>query len=122
MPFQVNGQDPPDGGVPRGPGSVLHKPQATGSSGSGIPCGAVGKWWFETTFNTINKTAAEWWLAILAGATYVSLTSFQVWNPYKSGGAGWQTFTSGVLHDITYSGTTYGGAYQSFRILVTELE
>lgn len=122
MPFQVNAGDPPDGGVPRGPGSILHKPQPTGSNGQGVPCGAVGKYWFEATFNTINKTAAEWWLALVEGDTHLELTSFQVWNPWKTGGAGWTTFTSGVLHSPTFSGTTYGGAYTNFHILVTGLE
>ena len=118
MPFQINGLDPTD--VPLGPGSKLHLPESSGLDGQGNPVGAVGKPWFESTWEVLEKAGAEWYLNLVGASLSVNVTNVQIYNPHANPPA-WVTYATGKLHRPTFQGTTWGGAFINFRIVITEL-
>ena len=118
MPFQINGLNPVD--VPLGPGGRLHLPESSGLDGQGNPVGAVGKPWFESTWEVLEKAGAEWYLGLTGENLSADVTGVQIYNEYKDPPA-WVTYATGKFHRPTHEGTTWGGAYINFRIVITEL-
>lgn len=121
MAFQINGTDPPEGGHPRGNSAPVQYPEPTGTNGQGEPVGAVGRPKLEITFGKLNRTAWDWYMAFVGSDPSVALTSLQAFNAHKSGGAGWQTYSSAIMHRPTCTGNTTGGAMTGVKILFTEL-
>ena len=108
--FQINAQDPPQGGVPVGNSYFLRRPVAKGKDGLGRPCGAVGLPWVEFKLSKASFTVWDWYIALVGTSEYVSLTSIQTVNPYKTGGIGWEEFTGDriVMHMPTYEKISLG--------------
>jgi len=119
--FKINNLTPPAGGIPLGPKSRLVYPEATGSSGEGTPCGAVGYEMFETKWSPMPRAAAEWWLDIVGRELSVVVSDLVIYDPHTPGGPAWVDYTSGILHRPDHAGTTWGGAYVNFEIVITRL-
>ena len=120
MSFQINSTDPPEGGHPRGNSAPVQYPEPTGLTGQGAPCGAVGRPRLVLEFSRLNRTAWDWYMAFVGTATSATVT-LQAFNAHKSGGAGWQNYSSAIMHRPTASGNTAGGAMTGVKIVFTEL-
>ena len=123
MAFQINGGSPPEGGEPVGEGYWFHLAEAPGTDGRNRPVGAVGKPWVEIKFKVCNATVWDWYCNLVSGDDlYVALTSVQTYNPFKSGGADWETFSgSGItMRRPTYEHQAFG-QYYGVRIVIENL-
>ena len=122
MAFEINSTSPPAGSAPTGESYSWDEPKPTGLDGEGRPCGAVGRPSVTIRFNRLSLTGWNWYLAFTGSAEYAELTSVQLWNPYKSGGAGWEVFsTNAIMHKPKTTGWKYG-AFQNVEIKFTGLE
>lgn len=122
MSFQINGVDVPSYAHPKGNGYQYILPEPTGFTGEGKPVGAAGKPRCRVSFDLATTECWEYWAALTGEAVYANLSSVTVWNPWKSGGADWETFSTGaVLHRPTYEAIS-GGLYFGVEILITEIE
>jgi hypothetical protein len=121
MAFQINSTDPPAGGHPRGNSAAVQHPQATGNNGLGEPVGAVGRPRLVLKWRVLNRTAWDWYCNFVGDDLSVTLTQLQVFDAHKSGGAGWRTCSSAIMHRPTCSGNTAGGALTDVEIVFSEL-
>lgn len=121
MPFQINATDPPDGAKPVGNGYNFTYPESKGRSGSGAPVAAVGKPRLDLSFNVLTEAGWNYYAAFTDDDLSATLTSVQLWNPWKSGGAGWETWTGGaIIHRPTYDAYS-GGLFMGVRVAITDL-
>jgi len=121
MGFQINGQDPPEGGHPRGNSAPVQYPQPTGSNGLGQPVGVVGRPFLELEWGRMNRAAWNWYMSFVGSAPSATLTQLRAFNAHKTGGAGWQDYSSAIMHQPRASGNAAGGAMTGVKILFTEL-
>lgn len=122
MPFMINGSQPPQGARPHGKGYHLHRPEAKGRNGNDEPVQAVGLSWVEIILERVSITGWDWWVAqVGVGNLSTTKTNIQTYNPYKSGGADFSTFSTGILHMPTAGNISYG-AFEEVRIMITSLE
>jgi hypothetical protein len=121
MGFQINSQDPPAGGHPRGTSAGVQYPEATGNNGLGEPVGAVGRPSLVLSWSHLNRTAWNWYAAFVGTAPSVELTHLRVFDAHKPGGAGWRDCTSAVMHRPTCRGNAAGGAMTNVEIVFSEL-
>lgn len=122
MAMEIDSVEVPSYAQPRSNGYQFFLPETTGKSGLGKPVGAAGKAWAVITFSTATETCWNYWAGKTGEATYLDLTSVKLWNPWKSGGADWETFSGGaVLHRPTYQNIRFGN-YIDVEILITEIE
>ena len=122
MAFEINGSEPPAGARPVGLGYKFILPESTGFNGNGEPVGALGKPRLEIRFEKLNQAGWDWWEALTGTSLSATLTSVQFWNPYKSGGVDFDTWTGGaVIHRPTYESIQFG-QFQGVEILITEME
>lgn len=120
--FQINAGSPPSGGLPHGNGYWLRQPKATGTDGYNRPCGAVGLPWLEIRYLTVEQAVWNWYAAFTGVQSSAGITSVELWNDFKTGGAGWEVFSgSGILiHQPTYEEINYG-LYYGVRVVITNL-
>jgi hypothetical protein len=118
--FQINGTDPPTGYAPGGRNILLERPGAASLTGSGVPCAIIGLPKLRVRFQRLGITGWEWYAALTSINVSVAVTNVRCWDPWKSGGPGWVTFSNGRLHRPTYKTYEYG-AYTNVEILITEL-
>lgn len=119
--FDIDDVQPPQGARPVGGGFEPIFPEGTGFDGDGRPVGAVGKLRIRISFEILTEAAWNWWVSQLSGASYVAFSSVSWWNPYKSGGAGWEKWTGGgKLHRPTYQGID-GGNYLGVELMLTDV-
>jgi hypothetical protein len=119
--FQINNTDPPAGGHPRGSSAGVQHPESTGENGLGEPVGAVGRPYLVLKWSILNRTAWNWYVAFVGSNTSATLTNLQVFDAHKTGGAGWRTCTSAIMHRPTCSGNAAGGAMRNVEIVFSEL-
>lgn len=119
--FAINGTSPTvDDAVPNATGYRFMLPEATGRNGEGALCGAVGRPAVEIRFERLSFDGWDWYAAFVGEDLSETLTSLTVYNPWKSGGAGWQTFTAAEMHRPTFEGMTFGG-YAGVVVMFSEL-
>lgn len=122
MAFEIDGSAPPDGAKPIGNGYNLVFPESTGNRGTGEPCGAAGLPRLELSWDAMGQTGWNWWAAKTLEALSAAISSIQLWNDYKSGGAGWETWTGGgILHQAKYESIRWGN-YYGVTVIITNLE
>lgn len=121
MAFEINATAPPNGAKPVGRGYLFTYPEARGRNGQGSLIGAVGKPRLELSFDVLTAAGWNYYAAFTGAALSVALTSVQLWNPWKSGGAGWEVWVGGaVLHRPTYEEYS-GGLFYGVSVLITDL-
>jgi hypothetical protein len=119
--FEIDSVQPPVGARPVGSGFRPMFPQSDGVDGDGRPVGAVGKLMLVIAFESLSPDAWDWWVDQLSGATYASFTTISWFNPYKSGGAGWEEWTGGgILHRPTFQAIDSGN-YHGVEIRITDM-
>lgn len=122
MPFEIDTVEPPAGARPKGNGFQFLLPESTGNDGQGNPVGAVGKPRIRIAFERIDETGWDWWAALTGDSLSAILSSVQFYNPFKSGGAGFETWTGGgIIHRPTYEAISTA-LYLGVEIMITELE
>jgi len=126
--FEINGVAAPAGCEPRSPldGSSYEKlilPDSTGLSGDGYPVGAVGYPVYEIFYDFLSTAGWAYFVNLIGEATYVPLTSLQLWSPYANSGAGaYVTYTHAHMHRPKYDRMIQGGTgYENVLIRFTEL-
>lgn len=126
--FEINSVAPPAGCEPRSPveGGSYERfilPDPTGLSGEGLPVGAVGYPQYEVFFDYLPLAGWTYYAAYVGEATYASLSSLKLWQPYASSGAGaWTTYTHAIMHRPYYERMVHGGqGYENVVIRFTEL-
>ena len=120
MAFQINSTSPPSGCDPVGSGYELHHPESTGLAGDGLACGAIGYPRLTLRFAKLSPAGWEWYTAFTGTNLSVTLSSLQAYDQYKSGGPGWVTYSSAIMHRPTHAGYYYG-YYKDVVIHFTEL-
>ena len=121
MPFEINSVEPPNGAKPVGGGYDFQYPESKGRSGTGAPIAAVGKPRLELRFDVLDEAGWNYYMAYTGVALSVTITSIQLWNPWKTGGAGWETWVGGgIMHRPTYEGYS-GGLFRGVRVIFTDL-
>lgn len=121
MAFEINGSQPPSGARPISNNYLFILPECKFFDGQGVPIAEVGKPSLTISFPKLRQTGWNWWAALTGEDLSVDLTSVQFWNPYKSGGAGWETWTGGaILHRPTFAGIEYG-VFLDVQIRITEM-
>ena len=116
--FQINGQDPPAGGIPKqsGYGFILPGPVASDAIGRPVK-NDNDEPRLELTFSRLNKTSWNWYCSFLAShRMYGILTSIRTLNPYQytvAGGPEWVTFTGDniVLNKPKYGAIEFGNFF-----------
>lgn len=121
MAFEINGSQPPAGARPVSNNYLPTMPESRFNNGQGVPVAVIGRPELRITFGRLKKTGWDWWAALTGDAVSVALTSIQFYNPYKSGGAGWDTWTGGaVLHRPKFE-ELRNGVFEKVEILITEM-
>lgn len=121
MPFQINATTPPAGAAPIGRGYLFTYPAARGRAGDGTQVGAVGKPRLELSWEVLTEAGWNYYAAFTGDALSTTLTSVQLWNPWKAAGAGWETWTGGArLHRPTYEAYS-GGLFYGVRVVISDL-
>lgn len=119
--FEIGGVQPPVGARPVGGGFLPTFPESTGLDGDGNPVGAIGKLRLLISFEIVTEAGWNWWVAQLGGALYTTFASVNWFNPYKSGGAGWETWTGGgILHRPTFEAIDAGN-YHGVEIMLSDV-
>ena len=122
MAFQINGTDIPNYAVPKGRGYEFNLPEATGSNGTGEPVGAVGYPWVRIYFDSCTEECWNYWRAWTGDALSANLTSIQLFNPWKSGGAGFTTYTGGAVIHRPKPEAISMGKFEGVEILITKIQ
>jgi hypothetical protein len=121
MAFEINGSQPPNGARPISNNYFLAWPESQFNSGQGIPIAEVGRPGLTLSFPKLKATGWNWWVALTGDAPSVAISSIQFYNPFKSGGADWDTWTGGaVLHRPTYEELSHG-VFEGVEIKITEM-
>jgi len=125
--FQINGQDPPAGGIPRQAGYTYHLPAPVASDGQGRPIVNTSELpWLELTFSRLNKAAWDWYCSFLAShKMYGAITSIRLLNPYSytiADGPDWVTYTGSyiTIHKPEYGDIEYGNFF-NVKIIIRGL-
>lgn len=116
--FQINGQDPPAGGIPKQSGYAFFLPGPVASDAMGRPVlNDNDEPRLELTFSRLNKASWNWYCSFLAAhRMYGVLTSIRTLNPYQytvAGGPEWVTFTGDniVLNKPGYGAIEFGSFF-----------
>lgn len=116
--FQINGQDPPTGAIPRQEGYTFSLPQPVATDGLGRPVANASDLPSLTlSFRRLNKTGWDWYCSFLAShKMYGQLTTIRLLNPYQytvPGGPEWVTYSGSqiVMHKPTYQDIEYGNFF-----------
>lgn len=116
--FQINGQDPPFGGVPKQQGYTFYLPRPVASDALGRPVlNEADEPWIEINFNRLNQASWNWYCSFLEShRMYGRLTSIRTINPYQytvAGGPEWVTFSGDniVLNKPTYQSINFGSFF-----------
>ena len=119
--FEIDDVQPPEGARPIGGGFQPIFPEPTGLDGNGKPVGAVGAVRLILYFEVLGEDAWNWWIAQLAGALYKTFSSVSFYNPYKTGGAGWEKWSGGgKLHRPTFEDIDSGN-YVGVQVVLTDV-
>ncbi len=118
--FQINGVDVEP--APPGNGFILQHPKPTGTTGEDKPCGAVGKPWLDIRFEVMSETEWNTWCAYTGSDLSANLTSIRCYDPHKTGGAGWTTFSGAgiIIHRPTYDAIS-GGNFHGVSVKITNV-
>ena len=108
MPFSINSSEPPDGAKPTGDGYLFKLPESQGLNGMGEPVGGIGYPEVEIRFERLSETGWEWYVNYTGTDLSANVTNLQVWNPFKTGGVGWETFSTAVMHRPEYENVSQG--------------
>ena len=122
MGWQINATDIPAYARPKGRGYEFILPETSGFTGEGEPCGAVGRPSVRISFERCSADCWNYWRAWTGESLSATLTSIQLFNPWKSGGADFEEYTGGaIIHRPTVSGISMG-AFEGVEILITEIQ
>ena len=125
--FQIDGQDPPAGAMPRQAGYVFHLPTPVSNDPMGRPVLNENDLpWVEIEYSRLNGAGWNWYCAFLEShKMYGELTSVRLLNPYEYTGdePDWVTYSGDhiVLQQPTYSSIKFGNFF-GVRIVIKGLE
>jgi hypothetical protein len=121
MPFEIDASQPPSGARPVSNNYTFTLPEPRALSGQGVPIMATGRPELAISFDRLTETGWNWWAALTGEDLSASVSSIQFWNPYKSGGGGWDTWTGGaIVHRPTFDDIEHG-SYLGVQIRITEM-
>lgn len=116
--FQINGQDPPRGAMPRQPGYTFHLPRPVDSDSMGRPMlNNADLPWVEINFQRLDQESWNWYIEFLAShKMYGQLSSIRLLNPFQytvPAGPEWVTYSgdSIYLHQPMYDAIDFGNFF-----------
>jgi len=125
--FQINGEDPPSGAIPRQAGYQFHMPMPFASDGRGRPVHNPNDLpWIEIDYERLNGAGWNWYCGFLEShRMYGELTSVRALNLYEYTGTepDWVTYSGSniVLQCPKYRAIKFGHFF-GVKIIIKGLE